>query len=466
MKKILALIAAVALTGVLVVSCFDDDTIDSPLCVITSFAVDDIETEFTVMASDSTDSTFTWTIDGDDVYFNIDQVNNRIYSVDSIVYWADITRVIPIIGYSGYLYIRTGDDSIAYSFTSGSDSVDFTQYVEFIVVAYDGSDAKIYTAELYKAETAEDSVYWTEQTGGGLSVEGNHRAVVLDDYIYVFAEGDGTPTVCCALGTDSLLQWTEPVAVEGTEGTLDYASVTIWDGSFYALDDGGLLYRSTLLQGGQSWTRVSDLAFDRLLCADDAYLYAYDGVRILATADLVTWEENGTDSLDYLPESPVSYAAYDFRTNEALQNVVMMGLSEGNDEYAVAWFKVSSADSGLDQQWAYVNISADNDYGMPKRDNLQMFRFNNVLYAFGKDDTADDLVAVDDDETSGPYGLVYKSNDNGVTWHEMNEKISLPSALNDNADEPVTAAVAGGMIWIIQSGGRLWRGEVLYTTSN
>ena len=471
MKKILILMTLAALTGLLAVSCFDDDTINSPLCVITSFAVDDIETEFTVMASDSTDSTYTWTIDGDDIYFNIDQVNNRIYSVDSIVYWADITRVVPIIGYSGYLYIRTGDDSIAYSFTSGSDSVDFTQYVEFVVVAYDGSDAKIYTAELYKAETAEDSVYWTEQEGGGLVLEGAHRTVVLDEQVYVFAQNDGSPTVTSASAADSLLEWTEPATIEGTQATLDYASVTVWDGSLYALDEEGTLYRSTTLQGGQYWTKTGDATFTRLLCADDNYLYAFDGTRILQTADLVNWQENGTESLDQLPENPICYAAYDFRTNTALQNVVMMGCSEGNDDYAVAWFKVSSADSELDQDWAYVNISADNDYAMPKLDNLQMVRFNGTLYAFGKADTSEESDTVgdadlDSTDSADVYDLVYKSNDNGVTWHEMAEKIALPPALNDNSDEPVTAAVAGDMIWLLQSGGRVWRGEMLYTTSN
>lgn len=456
MKKILILAALVAATGLLAVSCFEDDTINSPLCVITAFTVDDIETEFTVMASDSTDSTYTWTIDGDDIHFNIDQVNNRIYSVDSIVYWADITRVVPIISYSGYLYIRTGDDTIAYSFTSGSDSVDFTQHVEFVVVAYDGMDAKVYTAELYKAETAEDSVYWTEQKETNLSLQGKHRTVALDDRLYVFADNDGAPTVTTALASDTLSEWSEPASLEGTQATLDYASVTVWDGSLYALDELGTLYRSTSLQAGQSWTKVGNETFTRLLCADDNYLYAFDGTRILQTADLANWEENGTECMDQLPDNPICHAAYDFRTNETLQNVVMMGNSQGNDDYAVAWFKVSSADSELDQDWAYVNISADNSYAMPKLDNLQMVRFNGTLYAFGKNN----------DDSEDAYNLVYKSNDNGVTWHEMTEKITMPPALNEASDEPVTAAVAGGMVWVVQSGGRIWKGEMLYTTSN
>ena len=461
MKKIFLPMMAVLLAGVLAVSCFDDDVINSPLAVITSFAVDDIETDFVTLASDSTDSTYTWTIDGDDIYFQIDQINNRIYSVDSIVYWADITRVVPIIGYSGYLYIRTGDDTIAYSFTSGSDSVDFTQYVEFIVVAYDGSDAKIYTAELYKAETLQDSVYWVEQEESGLTLEGDHRMVSLDDCLYLFAENDGSPTVCYA-EADSTLSWSTPVLLQGAEGTIDYTSITLWQGAFYALNEEGTLYCSSEEERGITWTKASDTPLQRLLCADDYYLYAYDGAQIIASADLQTWSANGLDDIDMLPDERIHYAAYDFRTNDALQNVVMLGLSEGNDDYAVAWFKVSSADDELDQDWGYIAITGDNSYGMPPVESLCMVRFNSVLYAFGYDATYEGTIDGDDQ----PYGMVYKSNDNGVTWHEMHEKISLPTELNDAGDAPISAAVAGGMLWVVQSGGRLWRGEMLYTSSN
>ena len=456
MKKIFLPMMVGVLVGVLAVSCFDDDVINSPLAVITSFAVDDIETDFVVLASDSTDSTYTWTIDGDDIYFQIDQVNNRIYSVDSIVYWADITRVVPIIGYSGYLYIRTGDDTIAYSFTSGSDSVDFTQSVEFIVLAYDGSDAKVYTAELYQAVTLEDSVYWEEQETG-LELEGDHRLVSTGDTLFLFADNGGSPTVTWSATADSTLRWSEPAAVEGA--AIDIESVTVFGNAFYALDESGTLYRSTSASGGAQWEQAAEETLMRLLCADDTYIYAYDGGQIVRSSDLQTWTANGSADLDCLPNRRIHYASYDFRTNEALENVVMLGLSDGVDDYAAAWFKVSSSDEDLDQDWAYISITADNDYGMAKLESLCMVRFNGVLYAFGYDAEATETV-----DGLG-YEQVFKSNDNGVTWHLMDGKISLPEGLNDAGDATIGAAVANGLLWIVQEGGRVWRGEMLYTSS-
>lgn len=455
MKKIFLMMMAAMLAGVLAVSCFDDDTINSPLAVITSFAVDDIETEFVVLASDSTDSTYTLTIDGDDIYFQIDQVNNRIYSVDSIVYWADITRVVPIIGYSGYLYIRTGDDTIAYAFTSGSDSVDFTQKVEFIVLAYDGSDAKTYTAELYQAVTLEDSVYWVEQKKTGLELEGDHRLVSLGDTLFLFADNNGEPTVTWSATADSTLSWTEPTVIEGA--TIDFESVTVFGDALYALDATGTLYRSTASSGGAIWEQASQTPLMRLLCADNTYLYAYDGGQIVRSSDLQTWTPNGSADLDCLPNRRIHYCSYDFRTNEALENVVMLGLSDGVDDYAAAWFKVSSSDEELDQDWGYISITGDNDYGMAKLESLCMVRFNGVLYAFGYDAEAAETV-----DGLG-YETVYKSNDNGVTWHEMDGKISLPEALNKADGAAIDAAVANGLLWIVQDGGRVWRGEMLYT---
>ncbi len=460
MKHILMTLSALAAAAMLLGSCLSDDntTSTSPECAITAFSVADIASDVVIQGSDGLDSTITRTIDGDAVYFNIDQLNNRITSVDSLASWADISQVLPTVTAYGTVYCRQGGDSIFYYFTSGSDSVDFTQKVEFLVVANDQSSSKIYTAEIFKASNNSDSLYWTEESNTVPRLDGRCRAVVLDNRIYVFAETDGRLTVTSADAAMSPLEWSEPSAVSGAEADLDWLSVTVFDGSLFALDVNGTLYRSTSLQEGKTWTKASDATFLRLLAADATYLYAFDGTRVLATADLENWEENGVRNLNMLPAAPVNYAAYTTKTNAALQNVVMLGLSDSDTTHAVVWFKVSAPDDEVDQDWAYVEVTADNAFGLPRLADVQMFRYAGTLYAFG----GRDLNAASADEGLAlAYVSVYASSDNGVTWHEQVADVGLPADLNASPEAQVSAVVAADKVWLLQSGGRVWRGSMI-----
>ena len=119
---------AVALT---VVSCLKDkEVVTYPQCAITSFTVGNITTYFTTKTSDGLyDSIYSRVIDGSSIGFNIDQLKGEIESVDSIIGWADISRVVPTITYSGLIFCKQRGWDNYYSFTSGVDSVDFTQEI-------------------------------------------------------------------------------------------------------------------------------------------------------------------------------------------------------------------------------------------------------------------------------------------------------------------------------------------------
>ena len=59
----------------------------------------------------------------------------------------------------------------------------------------------------------------------------------------------------------------------------------------------------------REWSKVSDMTVERLLSADSYYLYAYDGNKILATADMQTWIAQGTANLNMLPDRYVTTVA-------------------------------------------------------------------------------------------------------------------------------------------------------------
>lgn len=443
MNKILNCIALllVVATGVSIVSCLDDETIaTSPQCVIASFAVDDISTSITTKKSDGEDTTYTRVIDGDEVYFNIDQVNNRITSVDSLASWADLSRVVPTVSYAGYIYCQQHDDSLYYSFTSGTDSVDFTQPVRFMLISTDGHDSRIYTAQIFQSQQDADSLYWTQLTDTQLPTMGEHRILAFGGKLFAFCETNEGCAVCIGTPTSgNSITWSDLTAIAETTMPMSQTVCTFQD-SFFALDATGHLLRST---NGFTWSQVGESTYSRLLCSDSNWLYATNDTALIASNDLETWQVAGDTELDLLPNPPVQSTTYTTNTNPDLDHVVMIGQSTQDTENAVTWYKISSSDPELNQTWAYIRITDDNGYAMPSLDGLRMVRYADALYAFGS-----------------PYDTFYRSRDNGVTWHPLSSNALPPTSLRGDITTTSSMAVLNECLWITTGDGRMWRGSM------
>lgn len=455
MKKFIwkiGLIAAVTLT---VASCLKDkEETTYPECAITSFGVGNITTYFTTKTYNGLyDSIYSRVIDGGTIGFNIDHVNGIIESVDSVVSWADISRVVPTITYSGYIYCKQRGWTDFYSFASGTDSVDFTQDVEFLVVSTDGQNSQTYKARLNKAVLTSDSLYWTDLSARGLTLSGAHRTVALGSTLYVFAESGGAPTVSSLQTDDDEAVWSTPKSLAGVSGTLDYRSVTVFDGQLWALTTDGYLYTSTAAQQGSTWTQASDRQLTRLLCADATYLYAYDGTEILATEDAQQWKGNGSKDMSSLPVAPVSGMAYPTSTNAEMEHVVMVGLTDPVGSTACVWYKVSSANANGNQLWELITASSNAKYGLTAREDLTMVRLGTRLMAFGGKNLADT-------EADDAYDNIYTSEDNGLTWHRQTKLLMLPEQVRNDVGHTLTAATVDNELWLVRSDGKVWRGMI------
>ena len=226
---------------------------------------------------------------------------------------------------------------------------------------------------------------------------------------------------------------------------IDWQSVTVFDGKMYALTTDGVLCQSTNEERGENWTPVETATetFVRLLSADNNYLYAFDGEKIVGTKDLCEWTDCGSADMDMLPETCVFSTYYTSRTNYSMSNVVMGGLSRNNDKNAVIWYKVSSADPTMDQTWNYVQVTDENEYGCPKLANFSVAYFANELYAIG-----------------GEYEGLYTSADNGISWRLVEEKRMLPDDFDRQSGKPASLVAGNGCLWIIQSGGNVWCGKM------
>jgi hypothetical protein len=444
MKNIYGLLLSLAVMAALATSCMkdEDEILSSPECVITKFTVGDIDTEVSIKLASGKDTIVTRTIGGSSVAFNIDQINNKIYSVDSLPSWVDISGVIPTVNSTGYVYIKEGDETDFHQFASGTDSVDFTKPVKFLIIATDGVSTKEYTAQIFKKDSEADSLAWKAVEGADLQLEGAHRTLTLADRIYVFGESEGQAIVTSSSFLSEGASWRKPAQLTCEQGSVDWNSVVAYNGYLYALNTEGHICRSTNDERGETWSVVSDRVFTRLLGTDELYLYACDESGIWGSADLQNWAECGSSDLDMLPETNIATVSYVSKTNSAMRNAVMCGLTSANSDNAVVWYKVSSANESINQKWNYVQVAADNVYACPKLDNLSIICHNAEMYAIG-----------------GNNAGIYVSADNGISWHLQTKKKLLPAEVTDQST-PASMVAGNGYLWLIQSGGKVWRGKI------
>lgn len=444
LQHIFLRMAVLMVTLPMMVACVKDKEMEtSPKCAILSFSVGNITSSVTTKKYDSegnaTDTVVQRVMSGSDISFNIDQVRGRIYTVDSLPKWVDLTRVVPNFSSYGNVFGKTVEgDEAYYGITAGKDSIDFSKTVELVCVATDGVSKKNYTVDIYRHIGNTDTLEW-KSVASDMEIKGLNKAFSIGGKVYAFAkDADGENIVACTAEDNPEVWEVETMPVE-------CGSVVLFGGVFYGLGEDGYIYKSAPDQLNAEWEKASDVQVERLLAADDYYLYAYDGIAIIGTADLGTWTEQGSDDLDMLPETAINSCNYASRTNSDLQTVVMTGTTSRNTINGVSWYKVSSTDSNTNQRWAYISVTADNPYGLPLLSDLSVTHYDGSLYAIGVED--------------GGYKNLYRSDDNGITWHAQTEKYLIPEEL-DSANGAASIVTVGKEMWIIQENGQIWRGAI------
>lgn len=453
MKNIFCVFATLLFVVSVVSSCIkEEDVVTSPECYIRSFSVADIKSAVTIQNSSGEDTTVYRTIGGSSIYFNIDQVKKTIASVDSLPVWVDLSRVVPTVSSTGYVYYRYDADTLYMPLLSGSDSIDFTSPVEFLVIGTDGMSTKLYDVRINKSTIETDTLLWNRVENTDLQVEGEHKTLYFEGRLYVFAENGGRTTVTSSSLLSEGRSWSVPVETEGVPGgTIDYSSVVVFGDRIYALGTDRHIYVSTSEERGKTWSKVSEDVFVRILGADANYFYAFNGTAILATSNMSDWSENGMNDVDMLPQTNIAMVSGSTRTNSDLQSVVMAGLNGNDSEHAVVWYKISSVDQSSNQKWGYIQITEENEYGCPKLERLNILNYNDMLVAIGGKNLADD--------ESVAYDGIYRSKDNGITWKKMTSKIVLPESVVGK-DIITGITTDGNNLWLVRSGGEIWRGWI------
>lgn len=430
-------------------SCLKTDELEtSPECAMLSFAVGDVTTSVNSKTAAGNDTVIKKVLSGSSFKFNIDQVKGIITTIDSMPNWIDLSGVKPTFSIIGArTFIKSEDDGLYYLLTSGADSVNMTKPIELIVLASDGISTKKYTVSIKKSSYNNDSLIWNKGVSN-LAVEDDFKTVVRGNRVFAFyTNGAGEVMTTNASTNTGLTSWTTPMNIKGAE--IDYASLLLFKDEFYALGKDGCIYKAEEQNRPETWSKVGDAVYKKLLASDKYYIYALNESGIVGSADLQTWKDCGKDDIDMIPTGTVFSHSYESKTNADLQISMMCGTSDMNEEHDVAWYKVSSQDESTDQKWMYIQITKDNAYGMPKFKNMSVAWHQGCLYALG----------TEGNEGAESYKYIYISKDNGISWHTYSDTYPLPDGIN-KVKGMANIVSADGKIWIVQKGGNVWSGVI------
>lgn len=160
----------VLLGGSILASCFDDATTDYDAyndLIITNVVIGNVpRTVFTVNSHSKKDSTYESTLSGSGYPMTIDQVNNRVYNVDSLPYGVHPERII----FSTFT-VKDGAMAVVVPGTTRdtiyapADSLDFSKGPRtFNLYGADGVSRRSYEVDVRVHKQKTDSVTWRQLT--------------------------------------------------------------------------------------------------------------------------------------------------------------------------------------------------------------------------------------------------------------------------------------------------------------
>jgi hypothetical protein len=181
----------------------------------------------------------------------IDQVNNRIFNVDSMAYGSDISKVTTSVygvGTIGYKYL---DEPEVMYLWSSHDSIDFTRQLQFIVKSTDETYTRTYDIDINVRKVFPDSLLWTGADTVGFPVLSGIMSVVRNDSIFCFGtDTAGVPSVSYRSVANG--SWNGVNHISGFAADGWSHRVTLSNGQFITVSNGSLYSSSDAL----NWNSV------------------------------------------------------------------------------------------------------------------------------------------------------------------------------------------------------------------
>lgn len=457
--KFLPLIAVFFAATSIMTSCLDNDvdqiTYTSETS-ITGFSLGTLHIDRVGKDKDGKDSAYVDTLNCSDYPFTIDQINRTITNKDSLPVGTHIDKVITSITYDAGMLAYKPKGSDHDTIWTSTDSIDFTDPVEFKVYAYSGVEGKPYTITINVHKQEPDTISWKKFdtnpfSAGSLSEQ---KAVYANGKVYVFGKnGNGTHIEYSDVANDNPSSWV-PVT-DNIPSNIDTYSATVCAGYIYFLaGTNKQLYK--LDANSNEITSVGTETFEMLIGGNDikSELYAVKGGKSGIYKEN-TWTEDA-DPFTLFPTgkpffSNTTTASY----NSNITSTVALCYNQGttaNDTTALVFNRMSS-----DNKWE----ERIQNLPLPNLENVTMIYYDGKLYAFGGGY-----------KEIKPFSQFYCSTDNGLCWRPVTECMAFPAEFgtlytthHNNYSCAVTPKLENGtsrgnFIWIVWEDGSISRGRI------
>lgn len=480
--KFLPLIAVLFAATSIMTSCLDNDveqiTYTSETS-ITGFSLGTLHIDRVGKDKDGKDSAYVDTLDCSNYPFTIDQINRTITNKDSLPVGTHIDKVITSITYDAGILGYKPKGSDRDTIWTSTDSIDFTDPVEFKVYAYSNVEGKPYKVTINVHKQEPDTISWKkfDNSFSDRSLLSEQKAVYANGKVYVFGKNEnGTHIEYSDVSNDNPNPWT-PVAINITD--VDTYSATAWAGNIYFLaGTNKQLYKLDV--NSNDVTQVSTETFEVLIGGNDTKeeLYAVinkisNGVSnsVSHTYKNGVWIPDSTDpstQLQFPIKKPFFTTTITASYNSNITTTIALCNNPGttaNDTTALVFNRMSG-----DNKWE----ERIQNLPLPNLENVTMIYYDGKLYAFG-----------------GGYGEIkpfsqfYCSTDNGLCWRPVTECMAFPAEVPDpekpnkeyinfpnlydthhgNYSCAVTPKLEsetsrGNFIWIVWEDGSICRGRI------
>lgn len=467
--KFLPLIAVFFAATSIMTSCLDNDvdqiTYTSETS-ITGFSLGTLHIDRVGKDKNGLDSPYVDTLDCSNYPFTIDQINRTITNKDSLPVGTYIDKVITSITYDAGMLAYKPKGSERDTIWTSTDSIDFTDPVEFKVYAYSGVEGKPYTITINVHKQEPDTISWKKFDNNPFSA-GNlseQKAVYANEKVYVFGKKNDETT--CIEYTkvinvsvpgekepkDNPTPWT---SVTNVPTNIDTYSATAWAGNIYFLaGTNKQLYK--LDANSNEITSVGTETFEMLIGGNDIKneLYVVKGGKSGIYKEN-TWTADANPFTQFPTGKPFFSNTTTASYNSNITSTVALCYNQGttaNDTTALVFNRMSS-----DNKWE----ERIQNLPLPNLENVTMIYYDGKLYAFGGGY-----------KEIKPFSQFYCSTDNGLCWRPVTECMAFPSEFgtlytthHSNYSCAVTPKLENGtsrgnFIWIVWEDGSISRGRI------
>lgn len=446
--------------GFVFASCLKDDARDITYyddTAITAFTLGKLSLRVDSTTKDGKkDSVYYRKLDAKKYVFYIDQINKRVYNLDSLPYGVNQKKIVGTFSTrnAGVVTLKSlTSDSTAY-YKNGQDSVDFTSERTFVVYSNSQKYSQKYTVDVRVHKQKPNDFKWNNlaTVSAFASLQGL-RVANAGSMVLVFGS-TGSATVVYGSPIADGKSWAK-LAPSFSPDANAWKNAVSFNGTAYVLS-GGRLWKS---DDATSWTDLGVAAsgMSRLLGASNAglHLLGTDGQLYLAKVGTTQIASQAlAASSGYLPQQDFNMVVWNHSASDKTEQVVLLGnrteAGHAGDSAPVVWGKVFEyGQASSTQKWAYYN-SLEAEPRLPCMSNLQVVAHGPVLLAVGGAGmgASSSVQALKD---------VYVSADGGLSWR-TNRIYTMPTDIAKNTTHFAMGADKDNHIWLVCAGtGKVWR---------